>query len=61
MHPAAPRPDVLAGIEPLPCVNLRHRDAFTWADWRQAFEDRYLELDFARNRLHDMHHDRRTA
>lgn len=61
MHPSAPRPSVLAGIEPLASVNLRHRDSFTWADWRQAFEDRYLELDFARNRLHDMHHDRSPA
>jgi hypothetical protein len=24
------------------------RTQMTWADWRQAFTDRYAELDFAR-------------
>lgn len=61
MHPDAPRPASIARVDPLAGVNLRDRDSFTWADWRGAFADRYHELDFARNRLHDMHHDRRTA
>lgn len=37
----------LAGIEPLPHINLRDRDHFTWQDWRTAFEDRFHELQFA--------------
>lgn len=42
----------LAGVEPVQGINLRDRDKFTWVDWRTAFEDRYAELDFARNTLY---------
>lgn len=52
MHPGGPAWDSLQDVAPLEGVNLRDRDRFTWQDWRQAFEDRYLELDFARNDLH---------
>lgn len=52
MHPGGPAWEHLRNIEPLAGINLRERDHFTWQDWRQAFEDRYLELDFARNDLH---------
>ena len=52
MHPGGPAWPSLANVQPLQGVNLRDRDGFTWQDWRQAFEDRYHELDFARNELH---------
>jgi uncharacterized protein len=43
---------VLEGVEPLgrSFVDLMspERTQMTWADWRQAFTDRYAELDFAR-------------
>jgi len=52
MHPGGPQWASLAGVEPLKGVDLRDRDGFTWQDWRQAFEDRYAELDFARHDLH---------
>ena len=57
MHPGGPAWPSLHGIEPLQGLNLRDRDGFAWDDWRQAFLDRYHELDFARN---DMHHCRTT-
>lgn len=57
VHPGGPQWASLAGVEPLQGVNLRDRDGFTWQDWRQAFEDRYAELDFARIEPHT----RRTA
>lgn len=54
MHPGGPPWEWLRGIEPLPHVNLRERDGFTWQDWRAAFIDRFQELDFARNELHHL-------
>jgi uncharacterized protein len=39
---------VLEGIEPVAWVNLRDRDALDWRDWRQAFEDKFHELNYAR-------------
>ena len=54
MHPGGPPWPGLEGVAPLHGVNLRERDAFTWQDWRQAFEDRYNELDFARNKIHHL-------
>lgn len=62
MHPGGPPWASLAGIEPLQGVNLRDRDAFTWDDWRQAFIDRYDELQhglFQHAQHH--HHQRHTA
>lgn len=38
----------LQGVQPLPWLNLREHDAMTWQDWRAAFEDRFQELEFAR-------------
>lgn len=58
MHPGGPPWPSLVGIVPLQGINLRDRDAFTWRDWRSAFEARYDELDFARNELH---HGRQPA
>jgi len=54
MHPGPDPWPCLQGISPVQGINLRDRDTFTWQDWRQAFIDRYDELDFARNQLH--HH-----
>lgn len=44
MHPGGPPWASLAGVQPVQGINLRDRDGFTWADWRQAFIDRYDEL-----------------
>lgn len=41
---AGPAWPALAGIQPVPWVDLRHRDYFAWSDWRQAYLDRYAEL-----------------
>lgn len=42
---------MLTGIEPAGWVNLHDRDAFDWRDWRQAFADRFHELNFRRVQL----------
>jgi hypothetical protein len=52
LMPRSPTPWAsLAGIEPVPWVDLasRERRGMTWEDWRDRFLDRYHELDFARN------------
>lgn len=52
--PAHTRPwEVLEGVPPVNWVDLMEpgRAAMTWIDWRQAFLDKYHELDFARNQL----------
>lgn len=48
-HPCTPWP-VLAGVEPMPGYDLMDpaREAMTWRDWRNAFIDRFEELQFAR-------------
>ena len=45
--PDGPSP---AGIQPLPDVNLRARDGAAWGDWKQAFIDRFVELQQMRQR-----------
>jgi uncharacterized protein len=40
----------LTGIEPVTWVNLRNQEHFTWQDWREAFADKFNELNFARVR-----------
>lgn len=44
MHPGGPPWASLAGVQPVQGIHLRDRDGFTWADWRDAFIDRYDEL-----------------
>ena len=44
MHPGGPAWPSLTGVQPLQGIDLRSRNAFTWDDWRQAFIDRYEEL-----------------
>ena len=50
--PAHPQPwAVLMHVQPVDWVDLMspERVAMTWADWRDRFQDRAEELDFARN------------
>jgi uncharacterized protein len=37
----------LQGVEPAGWVDLNQRDHFDWEDWKQAFLDRFAELNFA--------------
>ena len=48
-YPSTPWPG-LAGVEPLPCYDLMEpsRRDLTWQDWRDAFLERFHELEFAR-------------
>lgn len=54
LPPSPPWPS-LAGIEPYTAIDLLEpgRCAMTWIDWRQAFLDRFAELEFARLQLLD--------
>lgn len=51
-QPLAPWP-ILNGIEPVTWVSLMDpgRVSFTWQDWRDRFEDRFAELDYACTQL----------
>ena len=44
MPPAGPDWAVTAAYPPLTWPQLEAREHFTWADWRQAFLDRFAEL-----------------
>lgn len=48
MPPGGPAWTVTASHPPIGWWNFAEREAFTWLDWRQAFLDRFAELNFAR-------------
>ena len=49
MPPLGPDWPCLSGVSPLPYVHLLHdRQGMTPSDWKQAFIDKFEELDFAR-------------
>lgn len=47
MPPGGPDWPILQGIEPAALVSLHDHDSLSWQDWRQAFTDRFGELQFA--------------
>lgn len=47
LPPDGPAWSVTAGVQPADWLNLRSQDGMAWQDWRQAFIDRYHELQFA--------------
>lgn len=53
LPPGEPWP-CLAGVRPLNWLNLRDHDGMTWQDWRSAFNDKFDELEYARE--HPMEH-----
>lgn len=53
LPPAGPAWAATAGVQAADWVDLRTRDAMAWTDWRLAFIDRYHELQFACQLLHE--------
>lgn len=49
---SGPEWPVTASHPPLGWVRLDDRAGMTWADWRQAFIDRFDELNYARSQQH---------
>jgi hypothetical protein len=49
MPPCGPEWPVSVTHPPLGWARLDGRDAMAWQDWRQAFIDRFAELDYARS------------
>lgn len=48
MPAGGPAWEVLATHDPVDWADLKAHGRFTWQDWRQAFLDRFADLDFAR-------------
>lgn len=53
MPPAGPAWPVMATHPPATWVDFEQRGRFTWLDWRQAFLDRFAELQFARDGMRE--------
>jgi hypothetical protein len=49
LPPNGPQWEVSGTHEALTWVDFKSRERFTWLDWRQAFLDRFAELQFARS------------
>jgi hypothetical protein len=49
LPPDGPEWEVSSTHPALTWVDFKARDSFTWSDWRQAFLDRFAELQFARS------------
>ena len=49
LPPGGPEWPVTASHPPAGWIDLTSRAAFTWLDWRQAFLDKFAELQYARS------------
>lgn len=49
LPPCGPEWPASRSHPPIGWVRLADRDGMTWLDWKQAFLDRFAELNFARN------------
>lgn len=54
LPPVGPQWQAERSYQPVTWVDWEARAKFTWQDWRQAFLERYAELQFA---ISELHHD----
>jgi hypothetical protein len=49
LPPGGPDWPIIAGYPPVTWVRLADRAGMTWHDWRQAYLDKFAELNYSRN------------